>query len=85
MILHAGETYIRSEAICSLNANRCAPLLVISPDHGAVSYVWELNSAAEDVIPVYANTPLLFVDTCGSYKCTVGNKVFNFQVEGTLQ
>ena len=61
------------------------PLLVLSPNHGMVEYLWEYKSNYSQQwckLEVPTTTCLLYIDTVRKYKCTVdGNEVI-FYVKG---
>lgn len=59
------------------------PLLLISPNHGNVCYQWEKKETLEwEAIDVPNNTCVLYVKSCGMYKCTVDGEVYSFEVQG---
>ena len=63
------------------------PLLVISPKHGRVSYMWERKGFyAEkwESIKVPPYTSILYVDTAMEYKCTVDDTSVVFKVQGQI-
>lgn len=65
------------------HVSRCAPLLVLSPKHGATKYTWEKRGPTkwERIYTLY-DTCLLYVHCRGLYRCTVDQEVFEFEVIG---
>ena len=51
-------------------------LLVLSPKHGQISYIWEYRVdelTYWETIAVPSHTCLLYVKDFGEYKCTIGD------------
>lgn len=61
-----------------------APLLVVSPFHGKVKYIWKYQIYMDEwnLIQVPPYTYLLFVDTARKYRYTVEGKTVLFSVKG---
>ena len=60
-------------------------LLVISPAHGRVQYIWEKRSKETDEwekSDVPTHTCLLYVDTAKQYRCTFDGTSIVFNVQG---
>lgn len=58
-------------------------LLLLSPDHGSVQYQWEKKGRHEwESIDVSNSTCVLYVKSCGIYKCTVAGEAHLFEVGG---
>ena len=56
-----------------------ATLLVISPDHGSVSYSLE---KIEDYAFIPSDSCVVYVKSVGMYQCTVGEDKVQFEVKG---
>lgn len=76
-LLHCSKTQIISPI------SKCATLVVISPKHGKLDYVWEKKGVEEidDVFFPY-NTSVLYVQSAGVYQCTIGGETIEFKVQG---
>lgn len=62
-----------------------ATLLVLSPRHGSVTYTWQKNGDwAWEIIDVIPSTCVLYVNSTGTYRCTVENDSYYFQVTGKI-
>ena len=64
--------------------SKYATLVVISPEHGRLDYVWE-KKGVEGMDDTYLpyNTSVLYVQSTGLYQCTIGEECIEFKVQGT--
>lgn len=64
--------------------SKYATLVVISPEHGQLDCVWEKKGleGMDDAYLPY-NTSVLYVQSTGTYQCTVGGESIEFKVQGT--
>ena len=63
--------------------SKLIPLLLISPHHGNYCYQWEKKAKSEwEAINVPSNTCVIYVQSCGNYKCTVAGELYSFEVRG---
>lgn len=75
----------RSKKVLHLDphASKCIPLLILSRDHGTVSYHWDKKGPVSwEPLSATYNTCVLYVKLCGIYKCTVGGEEYVFEVKG---
>lgn len=85
VLLHAEGKILRSKQIQSFNPEvaRFTPLILVMPDHGNVGYEWEKKGTSEwEAICVPRDTCILYVKSCGLYKCTVMGQEYQFDVRG---
>lgn len=64
---------------------KVAPLLVLSPRHGSVCYLWEKRGVTRwELVYTPSDTCILYVKCCGIYKCSVEGEVVVFEVIGII-
>lgn len=75
---------IKSSPIqCLLPSTNYASLLVLSPLHGCIKYKWERKNMLTWVgVDVPPSTCILYVNSCGKYRCTIGGDQYCFDVHG---
>ena len=81
----ADKRILRSPRIqpIDFHDNQFVPLILVSPDHGSVRYIWERRIMLKwEAINVPDHTCVLYVNTCGMYKCTVAGQEFRFEIKG---
>ena len=63
---------------------KVAPLLVLSPHHGSVRYLWEKRGVTRwELVYTPSDTCILYVKSHGLYKCSVEGQV-EFEVIGMI-
>lgn len=75
-LVHCGKTQRINRV------SRHATLLVISPNHGSVSYSWE--KIGEDYTYIPSDSCVVYVKSVGMYQCTVGEDKVQFEVKGII-
>ncbi len=82
--IHAEKRLVHSETIQEIDPMRkVAPLLVLSPHHGSVCYLWEKRGVARwELVFTPADTCILYAKCRGIYKCSVEGEVVEFEVIG---
>ena len=83
---NAEERLIHSKKVQELDPlKKVAPLLVLSPHHGSVCYLWEKRGVTRwELVYIPSDTCILYAKCRGMYKCSVGGQVVEFEVIGIL-
>ena len=78
---------LRSQKVVEISTKfESIPLLVLSPNHGEVTYFWEKKGVGVwESLCAPSDTCILYTNSPGCYQCTVEEKVFEFEVKGELE
>ena len=83
---NAEKRLVHSEKVQEIDPVRnVAPLLVLSPHHGSVCYLWEKRGVTQwELVYTPSDTCILYAKCRGIYKCSVEGEAVEFEVIGII-
>ena len=86
IIINAEKQLVHSKKVQEIDpVKKVAPLLVLSPHHGSVCYLWEKRGVTRwELVYTPSDTCILYAKSRGLYKCSVEGQVVEFEVIGMI-